>query len=273
MMVLRKMMEISTTNREKAMTWLLIGAIFFATRSCEYCKTAAEDSKRTKILRVGNIVFKKNNRILHHPDKRLIEADLVQITFEFQKNDRRNVKVHMFKSNDPLLCPVVAWATTVQRVRNIAGSTDDSEVYLFQDEKKKVTLIPATQMRSRLRAIVNLIGFESLGFEKDDIGLHSIRSGGAMAMFLSGTSVIVIQRVGRWSSEAFLEYIRDQVESFTLDVSKNMLRFEEFLNLNTDEANAPIDQNDAELECNQNENGPESIPFSIRFNALSLNGK
>ena len=89
-----------------------------------------------------------------------------------------------------------------------------------------------------------------------------------MAMFLSGTSVVIIQRVGRWSSEAFLEYIREQVESFTLNVSKNMLKFEEFLNLK-DSPNKS--ENINEMEIDENENGPESIPFNIKFNALSLN--
>ena len=113
-------------------------------------------------------------------------------------------------------------------------------------------MITGEYVRSRLRSVVTLIGEEDLGFTKDDIGLHSIRSGGAMAMFLSGTSVIIIQRVGRWSSEAFLEYIREQVESFTLDVSKNMLKFEEFLNLNTE--NDPVDVID--MTNVQNEDSP-----------------
>ena len=128
----------------------------------------------------------------------------------------------MFKSGDSVLCPVKAWAYTVQRVRLINSSSLDSPVCTFQDDKGNITLLTSNYARSRLRAIVSLLGEEELGFTKDDIGLHSIRSDGAMAMFLSGTSVIIIQRVGRWSSEAFLEYIREQVESFTLDVSKNV---------------------------------------------------
>ena len=124
-----------------------------------------------------------------------------------------------------------------------------------------------------MRAIVAVIGFDVLGFDKEDIGLHSIRSGGAMAMFLSGTSVIIIQRVGRWSSEAFLEYIREQVESFTLDVSKNMLKFEEFLNLHDENENSTNEETeDNDINEQENENGPEFIPFSINFNSLSLQG-
>ena len=45
------------------------------------------------------------------------------------------------------------------------------------------------------------MGERILGFTKDDVGLHSIRSGGAMAMFLSGVSTIVIMRVGRWMEQ------------------------------------------------------------------------
>ena len=53
-----------------------------------------------------------------------------------------------------------------------------------------------------------------------------------MAMFLSGVSTIIIQRVGRWESDAFMEYIREQVESFTLGVSEKMIQNESFYHLN-----------------------------------------
>ena len=50
MMVLRKMMELSSSERDLAVTWLLIGAIFFAMISCEYLKTAETSRKRTRIV-------------------------------------------------------------------------------------------------------------------------------------------------------------------------------------------------------------------------------
>jgi hypothetical protein len=271
MIVLRKMLNLAISDRDKAVSWLLIGAIFFAMRSCEYLKTAAENKKRTKIIRIGNIVFKKDGKILHHKNDQLKYADLVQIKFIFQKNDRRDVCIHMFSSGDKVLCPVIAWANVVKRVLNIPQSSENSEVCLFFDGTHS-KLLRADHVRSRLRAIVELIGEENLGFRKEEIGLHSIRSGGAMAMFLSGTSVIIIMRVGRWSSEAFLEYIRDQVETFTLDVSKNMLQVEEFFNLNVHakSKNTVHDENEKETIS---EDGPDSVPFSIRFNRLALNGR
>jgi hypothetical protein len=267
MMVLRKMMDLSSSDREKAVSWLLIGAIFFAMRSCEYLQTASEEKKRTKIVRIGNVIFKKDNILVHHSDINLQHADLVRIKFSFQKNDKRDVCIHMFKSGDQILCPVIAWARTIQRVRKIPNSTDDSEVCLFLDNKQNVYNINAAYVRSRLRAIVILIGEEKLGFTNDDIGLHSIRSGGAMAMFLSGTSVIIIMRVGRWSSEAFLEYIRDQIETFTAGVSRSMLNAEVFFNLNAESLSSAQLKNPV---INTNEDGPISVPHRIRYNRIAL---
>jgi hypothetical protein len=271
MMVLRKMMDLANSPRDEAITWLLIGAIFFAMRSCEYLKTGEGEKKRTKIITIGNITFKKGNRVLKHDNPDIKSADLVRIRFCYQKNDKRDVCIHMFKSGDPILCPVIAWATTVLRVSKLIGINENSEVCLFQEKTNSITMIRADHVRSKLRAIVELIGEESLGFQKDDIGLHSIRSGGAMAMFLSGTSVIIIMRIGRWSSEAFLEYIRDQVENFTCGVSQNMLKYEEFLNLKSDERTSH--NVSEEIEGIQNEDGPDSVSYRVRFNRLALNGR
>ena len=175
----------------------------------------------------------------------------------------------MFKSGDKELCPVIAWSKVIKKVRRIKGATDNSEVSSFLDSKDQVILLRADYARSRLQAIVQLIGEEKLGFGKNDISLHSICSGGAMAMFLSGISVIIIQRVGRWSSKAFLEYIREQVESFTLGVSSKMLQFKEFMNLNNDLSDNILPPELLE-DPKVNEDGPDSIPFKVSFNSIAL---
>ena len=69
----------------------MIGAIFLAMRSCKYLKTAAKELKRTKILRVGDITFKKGNKIMKHNSPKLHTSDLVRICFRLQKNDKRDV--------------------------------------------------------------------------------------------------------------------------------------------------------------------------------------
>jgi len=245
------MMELSGTELQQNHTWLLIGAIFFAMRSCEYIRTPGkEETKRTKMLRLRNMKFKKNGVVLSHDSRQLKCADIVIITFEFQKNKMRNRTVHMFSTGDNLLCPVVAWATTVQRILNtIPNATGDTKMcsYIAGGIVREVE---SAIIRGRLRAIVEVIGEKILGFTKDDVGLHSIRSGGAMAMFLAGVSEIIIQRIGRWKSDAFLEYIREQVENFTFGVSKKMLQHEKMFHIEGYEENNIIDTGG--IEKNEN---------------------
>jgi hypothetical protein len=266
MMVLRKMLEVSETPWQQATSWLLIGAIFFAMRSCEYLNTnTPEADRRTKILRLRNIIFKKNGITVAHSAQELEEADIVMIIFEFQKNDKRDIQVHMFQTSDSVLNPVIAWAKTVKRIWEYPDASDDSKVCSFLEKDGMTRDIQANQVRGRLKSIVTLIGEQTLGFTADDVGLHSLRSGGAMAMFLSKTSTIIMMRVGRWSSEAFLEYIREQVQDFTVGVSENMIKYESFFNMNKN----PTSQMTKQKEKN-NENGPDTVEFHIEFAELAL---
>ena len=266
MSVLRKMMEVATTEWDVATAWLLIGALFFAMRSCEFLKTSSDEStKRTKILRLRNIQFTLGGKRIEHDSPQLDESDMVIINFEFQKNDRRDVQIHMFHTDDETLCPVKAWASTVRRVRSYGGDSNNMKVCTFREEDGSLTDISADQARMKLRAIVHLMGESTLGFSKDDIGLHSLRSGGAMAMFLSGTSTIVIMRIGRWSSEAFLEYIREQVEDFTTGVAQRMLKYEQFHNVQSQATTSVRSRNHEDKE-----DGIETVPYTVKLSDLAL---
>ena len=79
-------------------------------------------------------------------------------------------------------------------------------------------------MVTSLRAAVEAIGEDKLGFKSSEIGTHSLRSGAAMAMFLDQVAVYVIMMIGRWSSDAFLKYIRKQVEQFSHNVARRMIK-------------------------------------------------
>jgi hypothetical protein len=142
----------------------------------------------------------------------------------------------------------------IKRVRSYPNSLMDTKVCSFIDINSPSS-IKADHVRSWLRSITELIGETKLGFTKEDVGLHLIRSGAAMAMFMSGISPIIIQRVGRWSSDAFLEYIRDQIESFTLGVSQKMIEADHFNHINTH------NEESQKLKILHNKNGPDQVPL------------
>jgi hypothetical protein len=130
--VLRELTTIRHTTLDEAVSQLTVGAFFFAMRSCEYCKVPNSTERRTKLLTLKNVRFFRHRRALHHSDPALHLADSTSITFEYQKNDERDVTITMHRTGDSTLCPVTAWASIVRRVRALPGTDDLSPVCTYQ---------------------------------------------------------------------------------------------------------------------------------------------
>ena len=101
MLVLRRIDFLANTTYQKAVSKLLIGAIFFAMRSCEYLQTRlCEEQQRTKTLQIRNIRFVKNGVSIPHSAKNLGNADMVLITFKKQKNNKQDKNIFMYATKD-----------------------------------------------------------------------------------------------------------------------------------------------------------------------------
>jgi hypothetical protein len=66
------------------------------------------------------------------------------------------------------------------------------------------------------------------GYDHTSIGTHSVRSGAAMALYLANEHPHRIMLLGRWSSDAFLLYIRPEVLSSFSSLSNSMIQNEDF---------------------------------------------
>ena len=206
--VVKQVLQDQVTAKAQASGHLIVGAMFFAMRSCEYLHAPANETRRTKVLNLHNLRFFQHGKALPHNYPQLYTADTIAITFVFQKSDERNEEVAMHCTADPFLCPVKVYADLVSRIRTHPKANDSSPVHLFTDEEGNLKPITSDHIRLTLRAAATLIGEDRLGFKIKDIGTHSIRSGSAMAMYLGDVPVYTIMIVGRWSSDAFLRYIR-----------------------------------------------------------------
>jgi len=226
---IHKLYSLSGDPLSIAASQLIIGAFFFAMRSCEYSKTTSPlESKRTQILTLGDIRFFKNYQLINHNDPELQNADIVSITFRSQKNNEKNQTISMHRSKDSVICPVVTWASIVSRIRSYKNSSDTSQVNCYMTRRGNLTHITSNQIRTKIRAAAAVIGENSLGFKIDEIGCHSLRSGSAMAMYLAGVPITTIQLIGRWKSDAFMRYIREQVDCFTENISSKMMSVQNF---------------------------------------------
>jgi hypothetical protein len=216
----------------RACAQLIVGAFFFAMRSCEYCRTTSpNESTTTKLLCLRNIRFFKGGKLLSHSAKELWNADIVSITYESQKNKSRFQTISMHRSSSDKVCPVRSWAEIVHRIRSHPKSSDSTTVNAYTGRGGKLLFVSSNQIRSIIRAAAATIGTDKLGFQICEIGCHSLRSGSAMAMYLAKIPVTTIQLIGRWKSDAFMRYIREQVDCFTKNISFKMTQTKSFFTI------------------------------------------
>jgi len=192
-------------------------------RSCEYLKVEKGDERRTHPLRLRNLTFRdKRNRVIPHDSPHLHNAHTVTLTFEYQKKDLRDDSVTQSRSGDPVLCPVQAAAAVVRRLLS-DGATPDTFLCTYRAESGMCCSVDSKAALQILRSFIATID-SNYGIQPTDVGLHSLRASAAMAMYLNEVPVYTIMLLGRWSSDAFLRYIRKQVTEFSNNVSRRMIR-------------------------------------------------
>ena len=94
------------------------------------------------------------------------------------------------------------------------------------EKNHKIEHFTSTEMVVAMRDAVCAIREDKLGFKAEQVGTHFQRSGAAMAMYLGECPVYTTMMIGRWSSDAFLRYIRKQVEQFSHNASCRMIHFQ-----------------------------------------------
>ena len=227
--VLHQFYTLSLSSFDKAMCELFIGAFFFAMQSCKYIQVTGP--RRTNLLKVRNIKFYNWKKLISHRNPYLHQAECVSITFKMQKKDSKNDTITQYCSSDKLLCPVKIWSNIIWRIINYDNATPDTTVNYYMHPDSTVHKFHGKEILNRIRLAEASLGYEELGFHPEDIELHSAHSGAAMAMYLAGVPVFTIMLLGHWSSDAFLRYIRKQVQEFSKGVSQKMILNKRFFTI------------------------------------------
>ncbi len=224
------------SNLSSTVADLLTIAFFWCMRSCEYSSVSGD--RRTKLLCFRNIrLFDAENKPIPHNSQSLHKAQSVSITFEFQKKEVRDDTISHTRSEDKkeggYMCPVKACISLISRARSLPippKKLPDTPINIIFI-KAKAHQITSEIFLNTIRRTVKDMGKDTLGFGPEEVGTHSNRSGGAMSMFLSGTPVYTIMLIGRWSSDAFMRYIRKQVIAASHGISRKMLTYEDFFTI------------------------------------------
>jgi hypothetical protein len=121
-------------------------------------------------------------------------------------------------------------------VPNVTGATTINTISI----NGNVGLITATYILNLLRNTCHSFGGKrTFEFDPHEIGNKSIRSGAAMALFINDVSTAKIMILGRWSSDAFLVYIRPQVLEWTNNMSRQMIAVDTFFDVQMNHHTTP----------------------------------
>jgi hypothetical protein len=93
----------------------------------------------------------------------------------------------------------------------------------------KVTVENITLALKTAALALNYPEFKGIPIARIDT--HSLRSGGANTLALTGYSDTQIQKMGRWKGATFKEYIHKELACFSTGMSKDMKRNFNFANI------------------------------------------
>ena len=211
---------------------LIVIALYFCLRSCEYSKTPSH--RRTTQFCYKDMQFHNADGVIPQdaPDHVFLAATAVTFFLDTQKNCVRGESSTMEASGLLHGCPVVAAARRFIHLRSHNADPDLPICSYHTSPKSAPTSISSRHITATLRLEATKIGFQTLGFHPHEIGSHSLRSGGAMTLHLAGISEHTIKIIGRWRSDAFLIYLQGQIASFTTGVAAAMAQVPWFRHTN-----------------------------------------
>ena len=155
------------------------------------------------------------------------------MTIDNQKNGKRGqiLSHHAVSNNTESGCPVRA---LVERTLDLLkdGASPETIICAYRESPTLAwRYVRSNDIVDAVKNALSATRTNTKGFKKSKVGSHSLRSGGAMSLFITGHDTFTIQRAGRWTSDTFMEYIHGQLDVTTRGLSDSMATSTPFLNM------------------------------------------
>ncbi len=193
--------------------------------------------KKTVQFKVEDVTFFKTDkhgilRCLPHnaPFSLITTAESATLKLDNQKNGWKGVWVHQEANGEAFNCPVKALA---HRVIHICENGGDQKALLSAIYVEGVRYdVTGDDISMGLKMAATLLYYPSTwGIPIKRVDTHSLHSGGANALALSGYSDIQIQKMGRWKGMTFKDYIREELACYSAGMSSKMKQNFKFVNI------------------------------------------
>jgi len=130
--------------------------------------------------------------------------------------------------------PGIALSALARRHIHLHDNGADSKTFLlaYYHDRGQRGDITNKDVSKALKAVATVLEYPmAKGIPINRIDTHSLRSGGANALSLSGYSDTQIQKIRRWRGATFKEYIREELACFSEGMSKSMKKKFDFVNI------------------------------------------
>jgi hypothetical protein len=193
--------------------------------------------KQTVQFKVEDVTFFKMDKhgILqclprNAPFSLIMTAESVTLKLDNQKNRWKGVCVHQEANREAFNCPVKALA---RRVIHIHENGRDQKALLLAIYVEGVSYdVTGDDISKGLKMAATLLNYPpTRGIPIKRVDTHSLRSGGANALAMSGCSDTQIQKMGRWKGAMFKEYIREELACYSAGMSSKMKQNFKFVNI------------------------------------------
>ena len=203
---------------------MCIIAFYFLLRVGEYTYHPASDGRLTKQFAVNDVALWHHSELLSPTtpsDILYLTCTAATLSIRNQKNGKKNNSVHV-EAIFTDYCPVRALIRRIKHIRRNSPTLNLCLSTYFAFPGAHPRMLRAYDVNAAVKKAVIQLGLHRNGLTSNLVGSHSLRAGGAMAMYLNGVPHDTVRKMGRWQSDTFLMYIHEQIAAFSANVSTAM---------------------------------------------------
>jgi hypothetical protein len=201
---------------------MMIVGYYFLMRPGEHCHTTAEGGHPFLFENVELFIGSEFIDIETATLFTLQAATFVKLTFTIQKNGVRGEKIGHGRSGHLLFCPVLAIVRRLWHHRTHRAPTNTPLHCWFATVGGVPHNTASTTITKIVRDSCAALG-DFYGVKPSEICARSLRASGAMALLCARVDPDWIQLMGRWKSDAMLDYLHVQAAPIMQDFAARML--------------------------------------------------
>ena len=213
-------------------------AFYFLLRIGEYSTRPGQaNDKLTDQFKVKDVTFFKRVRGRlkqlgpRATKAQILSADAATLRIGNQKNGWKNVCIHHEATGDLYYCCIKALGRRVVHIME-NGGTGNTWLSAYWEKGESRRDVTDKDMRAGIKMAAQELDYPGRkGIPIERVDTHSLRIGGATVLALSGYTDTQIQKMGRWRSATFKEYVRSELAGYSTGMSKAMKKNFDFVHV------------------------------------------